>query len=293
MLILISIYSSVCLGEQMAFTPLVLSPEMLESVLKRFRGCPVDEKEVTDYHRFAVKIFDNPTIYQDPRIHATFQIACKDIYKNYEQNYKSMAGATFTTFVKWILIKSQTKTPFLWRKLNNQWYEFYNLPMEVSVRKHVRRELRLHILENVSMSTWETFCKKHQDYKADLMKDYLGLDPGLPVHWLAYQMFNVHLPRMTSYYTTTRVYYVHQPWFVFSDRYTQNDNLYLPMYMNYSHVTLTPEDAEIFVNQFITLAKLKPNEVEQHCIELVRASPPRELNDDDTKGPGGNETLFF
>lgn len=279
----------------MAFSPLTLSPEILQEVLKRFKGCPIDVNEVTSYQKSAVHVFDNPVYILDPRIHATCQIDISEIYKNYEQHYKPTPGATFTTFIKWLIIKSQTRTPFLWRKLNNQWYEFYNLPMEVTMRTSQRRELALYLLENVSMSTWEVFCKKHLDYKAGMLKDILWVDVGLPIHWLAYQMINVHLPRMTSYYTTTRAFYAHQPWFVISDRYELNGSLYLPFYLNYSHVTLTPEDAEMLINQFQTFAKMKPFEVEQHCIKLVKAHPPIDV--DNTKmpsGPGsGDDKLFL
>lgn len=246
----------------MGFNQLTVSPEILQLLLTQFQGKLVDKSSITSYHEVGFGVFTNPVYISDPRIQFTAQIPITDVLANYEANYKTSNKITFATFVKWLVIKSMQNTPFIWRQINGNWYEFANLPMAVTMRTKKQRQLKLFNIEDVSQSSWETFCLKQEEYKAGKLQDVMTVDVGLPIHWIAYQMINVHLPRMTSYNITTRTFYAHQPWIVFSDRYEQEGNKYLPFYLNYSHATLTPEDAELLINQFIAYGKMTPQEVE-------------------------------
>lgn len=240
-----------------------MSEVVLQKTLAQFNGAPLDKNKLNAYHIQGFGIFANPVFVFDPRIQFTTQLDITDIYENYKSNYKLSERVTFATFVKWIALKSMRHTPFTWRQINGRWFEFANLPLLVTMRTKQNRELTLYILENTMTSSWNAFCKLHEDYKDGKIPDVIHEVLEIPVHNIGYQMLNVHLPRMTSYNVTTRATYSHQPFIVFSDRYPLENKLYLPFYLNYSHATLTPEDAEVFVNQFLKYARMTPSEVEQ------------------------------
>ncbi len=245
----------------MSVNKLVVSESALEKTLQQFQGAPLDLKKLTDYHRIGFGPFANPSYALDPRIQFTAQLDINDIYENYKTHYKSSASVTFTTFVKWIVIKAMQHTPFTWRQINGNWYDFSNLPLLITMRTKKDRELSGFILENVAQSNWQTFCQYHDDFKEGKLKDIIHEQLELPVRYLGYQILNVHVPRMTSYNVTTKAVYAHQPFIVISDRYLLEKKLYLPFYVNYSHATLTPEDAEILLNQFQQYGMMKPTEV--------------------------------
>ncbi|MGD9591088.1 MAG: hypothetical protein AB7V32_01040 [Candidatus Berkiella sp.] len=252
----------------MSFTKVTLTPEILQKTLYTFQGEALDTQRITSFHKFSFYVFANPAYISDPRIQFTAQLDITALYQNYLEKYKVSEKITFATFVKWLAIKTMNNTPFLWRQINGLWYQFNNLPLEVTMRTKKRRELELYVLENVSNATWEQFCQYHEDYKNGKYPDLLSAVTDLPIHWTAYQILNVHLPKMTSYNTTERVYYAHQPWIVFSDRYEQNGKLYLPFYMNYSHATLTPEDVEDFIKNFLANGILAPDQVIEKTKQL-------------------------
>lgn len=242
---------------------LTLSDEILQKTLLVYGGKPIDVNSLTSFQKFSFNVFGNPKYVVSPKIQFTTQLDITHVYANYLSNYKVSDRITFATFVKWIVIKSMQNTPLLWRYINEQWYEFTNLPLEVTKRTLQNRELQLFVLENVNHASWETFCKYHDDYKQGKYKDLLQIPLELPLRTIGYEILNVHLPRMTSYNTTTRTVYAHQPWVIFSDRYEQEGKIYLPFYMNYSHVILTPEDVEQYIKQFLTFGNMTPNQVEE------------------------------
>ncbi|MBS0287507.1 MAG: hypothetical protein JSR17_09435 [Proteobacteria bacterium] len=247
----------------MSYNKLVVSDLVLQKTLKVFQGTPLEKANLNAYHLHGFGVFANPTYVSDPRIQFTTQLDITDIYQNYLSHYKLTERITFATFVKWIALKAMLHTPFTWRQINSYWFEFTNLPLLVTMRFKNNRELALYVLENVSQSTWEQFCSIQEDYKAGKLPNVIKEVLELPTHSIAYQILNVHLPKMTSYNVTTRAIYAHQPFIVFSDRYELDKKLYLPFYLNYSHATLTPEDAEEFINQFLRYAKLPPTQVEE------------------------------
>lgn len=273
---------------------LTVPEEQLQELLLIYQGKQIEGSNLTPTQIHLLNVWGDPSIVADARIQVTVQLEITEIYQNYEKNYKSTPGATFTEFIKWIAIKSMQNTPFNWRQINGSWYYFDNLPLEISVRTKILQQLKLHEINDVNHASWGIFCSKHEEFREGKLKNILGHIEAVPVTWIAYQMFGVHLPRMTSYNTTQRRTYAHQPWLVFSDRYHQGDTLYLPFHVSYSHASLTPEDTEIFIEQWMTYAKMSPAEVEQATLPpprgTVLSSPPKDKkpssSSDDTPSDG-------
>lgn len=241
---------------------LILSQAQLDECLERYQGELIGAEKMPAYQKFSIDFFDNPTNVHDPRVQFTSQLDITEIYENYLTNYKNTLGATFTAFVKWNAIRAMQNTPFNWRKMNDQWYEFKNLPLEVSVRTQDERQQALFFLDDVSQSSWEVFCSKHSSVNKGGLEDGLELIKRIPLYAIAHEVVGLHIPRMTSYSTTRKTLYAHQPWIVFSDRYKEGNRLLLPLYLSFSHATLTPALAEDFIKRFTSLAKLTPAGVE-------------------------------
>ncbi len=247
----------------MSVKPLIVSDEILQKTVDAYQGRLLEESDLTRYHYFGFMYYTDTKYIYDPRIQFTMQLDITQVYDNYLKNYKVLSDKiTFASFIKWIVIKSMYNTPFNWRFMNDNWYVFNNLPMEVTMRTNQNRELASYIVYNVAQSTWDSFYQKQIEYKEGKLPFNAFGTQELPVHQLCYQMLNVHIPKMTSYNVTHRVIYAQQPFVVFSDRYEEAGKIYLPFYLSYSHATLTPEDAEIFLTKILTYGKMTPLEVE-------------------------------
>ncbi len=246
----------------MSVKPLFVTDEVLQQSLVQFKGRLLEENDLTKYHYFGLMYYTNTKYIYDPRIQFTAQLDITDVYDNYLRNYKTLSErVTFASFIKWLVIKSMFNSPFNWRNINDNWYEFNNLPLEVTMRTKQNRDLASYVLNDVAQSTWETFCRKQDEYKDGKVPFNAFGSQVLPIHQIGYQILNVHVPRMTSYNVTHRVIYTQQPFVVFSDRYEDSGKRYLPFYLSYSHATLTPEDAEILLNKILTFGKMTPTAV--------------------------------
>ncbi|MBA2650690.1 MAG: hypothetical protein H0U73_00260 [Tatlockia sp.] len=248
-----------------------LTESQLQLCLTRFKGKLINGKKSTNYQRFSLWAFTDPTRISDPRVQVTMQLDITDLYAVYEKYYKETEGATFTAYMKWVLIKAMKNTPFNWRFINNQWYEFDNLPLEAAVfLKDGDGEQRVFFLYDVDESTWPEFSLKHSAISNINLKDSLDDLQELPLYTFCHAIVGVHFPRMTAYSTTAkaREEYTHQPWMVFGTRYTQEGRLYLPFYLSFSHASLIPGLAERFIRKFVALGE-QPFEVEEE--QLSRA----------------------
>lgn len=232
---------------------LTLNDEQLTNCLSKFNGKLVDEEKITNYQRFSLNFFSDASSVLDPRVQVTSQLDITAIYQTYNKHYKHAEGATFTAYVKWISLKAMKDTPFGWRCINNKWYEFSNLPLEVSVYKQNGNQ-QLFYLYDVTDSSWPDFCKKHTAIK-DQLKDSLEDIKSLPLYAIAHEIVGLNFPRMTAYNTTKKAEYAHQPWIVFSTRYEQDGKLLLPYHLSFSHAPLIPRLAEYFIDKFSALAK--------------------------------------
>jgi chloramphenicol O-acetyltransferase len=131
-----------------------LSPMQLQEALTRFDGRRIREKNLNEYHKFTLSLFSNPRLFSNARIECTSQLDITDLYKNYELYYKNTPDATFVVFLKWILIKTMFGTPFNWRYINQQWYEFDNLPLCVGIRTSDMRSQIHPFLYDVTDNSW-------------------------------------------------------------------------------------------------------------------------------------------
>ncbi len=240
---------------------LTVTAEQLSKILTKYNGKLIDATKVSPYQQFSLGFYANPQIVSDGRVQFTSQLDITEAYQNYQQIYKTAEGATFVAFVKWIAIKAMLNTPFNWRLINNQWYEFSNLPLEVSVRTRDERQQILYFMNDVSHSSWETFCKKHAALAPGVLKDDLDSIKELPIHAVAQEVVGLRINRMTQYNTTNKISCEHQPWMVFSLPYPQEGRTYLPFHISFSHSTLTPKLAEDFLEKFSAFARMSPREV--------------------------------
>jgi chloramphenicol O-acetyltransferase len=248
-----------------------LTEEQLQKFLSDFDGKRLDQMNLSTYHKVALNFFPDKKQVKDSRIEFTSQLNITAIYHTYEQFYKAAKGATFTAYLKWNLLKTMQDTPFNWRYINNQWYEFKNLPLEVSVRTQDNRQQILNFIYNVANMSWEDFAAKHSELRKGEAENALADISTLteyPLYAIAYQIVGLHIPGMTSYKTTKKVQDSHQPWIVFSDPYTVSSasasasasakQIILPLHLSISHASLSPHLAEKFIEKFLEIAKMSP-----------------------------------
>jgi chloramphenicol O-acetyltransferase len=267
---------------------LTLTPEQLEKFLAAYQGTPLNLQKVSGYHKVALEFFTDPSQVIDPRIEFTSQLDITDIYRTYLKYYHRPNETTFTAYLKWMMLKAMQNTPFNWRYINNNWYEFNNLPLEVNVITNDERGQIVNFLYNVSDSTWEKFSSEHAKLIKGQEKNALDDMEALrasPLYAIAHQIVGVHLPHITSYKTTRKIQYSHHPWIVFSDRYSENSasnslsflfknntRMFLPLHMSISHASLSPHFATAFLRKFVMLAKMSPKQYELYQSKAVAAN---------------------
>lgn len=247
---------------------LTVSKNVLKALLERFDGSLLPESSITPFHRFSLPLFSDPQKISDPRIEFTSQLDFTDAYKNYEREYKSTTGATFAAYFKWIAIKAMANTPFNWRYINHQWYQFNNLPLFIVIRKPRIESLITTFLFDVSHDSWESFCAKHSKISHEHIGDDIHPELYSAYFALAYQMEGLHIPRMTHYKTSKQVDDSHRPKIVFSDRYILEGRTYLPMHLSISHASLMPKLAEQYLDRLMTFAKQSPEKVQEEYQSL-------------------------
>lgn len=236
-------------------------PEYLEILLTRFSGRRIDSKDLSSYRQFSVKFFTVPEQIANPRIEFTLQLDITEIYKNH---VNTNDNGSFSAFFKWMLLKAMHSTPFNWRYINDQWYEFDNLPLFVAVRTSDEREQTHVFLYDVVSSSFEDFCKKHSLVGKGLHSPAEQTEFDSILFLICYQIERLHFPHMTSYRTTIKPLHLdsHRPSIVFSDPYVSEAKRYLPIHFSISHASLMPKLVEDFLMKLTVLANKAPREIE-------------------------------
>jgi chloramphenicol O-acetyltransferase len=242
---------------------LTLTKEQLEFVLKKFDGKLVESKVLTGYQKFSLTFFTNTERVSNPHVSFTTQLNITSIYSTYETYYKNTPGATFTAYLKWNLIKSMQDTALTWRYINNCWYEFKNLPLEISVYVGGENGQLLYYLENVAYLSWETFCKEHAEIAKGTLEDDKEKIKELPLYSLAHEIVGLYLPgKLTSYATTVKTEDSHQPWIIFNKRITKSSGeIIQPLRISFSHAVLVPAQMSKFIENFMNSAEAIPIEL--------------------------------
>lgn len=240
---------------------LTLTKEQLIIVLNKFEGKPVEASSLTNFQKFSVPFFTNPEKVSHPHVSFTTQLNISDMCAIYNEHYKNIPGATFTAYLKWNLIKSMQGTPLTWRYINNQWYEFKNLPLEISVYVGGERGQLLYYLDDPAYLSWEEFCKKHSEIAKGHLIDDIEKIKKIPLYALAHEMVGLYIPgELTSYETTIKVEDSHQPWIVFNKRVTKpTGEIIQPLRISFSHAVLVPAQVSQFVEDFKNSCETRPS----------------------------------
>jgi chloramphenicol O-acetyltransferase len=231
---------------------LTLTREQLIIVLNKFEGKLVEASSLTNFQKFSAPFFTNSEKVSHPHVSFTTQLNISNIYAIYNEYYKSAPGATFTAYLKWNLIKSMQGTPLTWRYINNRWYEFKNLPLEISVYVGGVQGQLLYYLDNPAYLSWDEFCKKHAEIAKGNLADELEKIKKLPFYALAHEIVGLYIPgELTSYQTATKVEDSHQPQFVFNKRVTKpTGEIIQPLSVSFSYAVLVPGQVSKFVEDF-------------------------------------------
>jgi chloramphenicol O-acetyltransferase len=240
-----------------------LPNKRLQKFLDDFKGKLIEPRELTHYQKSACSFFTNQEQVSEPRVEITTHIDITEAYHTY-QTYYQTENATFTAYVKWMFLKAMQGTPFCWRYINGLWYEFKNLPLEVSVATDDNRQQLLYFLYNVHEMSWENFCTQHNLLRQANQKDALEEINKVPLYAIAHEIVGLHIPgELTGYKTTRKVTYFHQPWIIFNTRISRDGRLYLPVHLSFSHAMLTPASVERFLLVFSALITNKPTLLNQ------------------------------
>jgi chloramphenicol O-acetyltransferase type A len=220
---------------------------------------------LTDFQKFSIPFFTNRERVSNPHVAFTTQLDFTSIYNTYSQYYKNTPGATFTAYIKWCLIKTMQDTPLTWRYINNQWYAFKNLPLEVSVYVGGERGQLLYYIDNVAHLSWEAFAKEHAKVATGILKDDKDRIQEIPLYALAHEIVGLYMPgALTSYSTTIKIEDSHQPWIIFNKREkNDSDKIILPLRISFSHAVLVPAQLIGIINKFMEIADSKEENLHQ------------------------------
>jgi chloramphenicol O-acetyltransferase len=240
---------------------LKLTKAQLMVILSKFEGKLVEASSLTNFQQFSIPFFTNLQKVSHPHVSFTTQLNINAIYTVYRDHYKDAPGATFTAYLKWNLVKSMQGTPLTWRFINDRWYEFKNLPLEISVYVGGKRGQLLYYLDNPAHLSWEEFCKKHAEIAKGHLADDMEKIKHLPLYALAHEIVDLYIPgELTSYETTTKVEDSHQPWIIFNKRFTKpTGEIIQPLRISFSHAVLVPGQVSRFVEDFKNACETIPS----------------------------------
>ena len=237
----------------------------LSQCIENFDGGIINEKALSSYYQFSLSFFVKPKNIWNFRIETTTGIDITDIENNYKIHYKDKAKtpASFTTFFKWILLKTMHDTPFNWRYLNDQWYKFNNLPLFITIRRNDEEDIISSFIYNVNHTTWEDFVEKNSIASKNFTSAR-NTEFDQILYFISNQIERLHIPRMTSYRTTIKHFEndSHRPSIIFSDPYVSENRKYLPIHFSISHGSLMPKWIEDFIYKLNIFANQTPEKVQ-------------------------------
>ncbi len=136
----------------------------LNEIIEKFQGYKLSRSDLTPYESWAMNFFHDKFQVSSPFLNVTMQLDITKARQNYLDNYKPLTDASFTAFITWNLLNSLEKQDcFSYRRLNDEWFRFENLPIYIPVL--VGNEFRFQelFLEDVMRVDWETFAYKYTD----------------------------------------------------------------------------------------------------------------------------------
>ncbi|NME68068.1 CatA-like O-acetyltransferase [Flammeovirga aprica] len=223
-----------------------------DELLQKYGGKKLKMDEVSSYEQWSLDFFHQKEIVREPNLQMTLQVDITKGYQFYKENLKQYEGASFTAYLMWALVEAMKKHPyFRYRKLDDEWYVFDNLPVFSPIAVGGETRFTEIIVEDPALSTVEEYFK---NYKKCL--DYAFNRDGnfepLPVLVWASTHFIGNLPNLqfTSFQLHASALDSARPYFYFGKRYQQGEQLLIPLSITFDHSSLDPYVLSAFMADF-------------------------------------------
>lgn len=223
-----------------------------EELLKQFGGKKIDMKEVSSYEQWSLDFFHQKEIVREPNLQMTLQVDITKGYQYYSSSLKKHEGASFTAYLMWALVEAMKKHPyFRYRKIENEWYIFDNLPVFSPIAVGGDKRFTEIIVNDPAISSVEQFFKNYRacvEYAFNREGDF----SPLPVLVWATAHFIGNLPNLqfTSFQLHSSALDSARPYFYFGKRYQQGNQSLIPLSITFDHSNLDPFVLSSFMEDF-------------------------------------------
>jgi len=221
-------------------------------IMGKYEAIPIDENALSDYEKFAFKVFHDPSIVSNPNLEITIQFDITDVSKVYEKRYKKTKGSSFTAYLYWGLFQTIKKHPyFSYRRIDNRWYEFKNIPIFFPIAIGGKERFNTVMMEDVMGLEWPEFCKRYRLVIDDAMENK-SPHVTISLEMWHFAFFFGNLPNIQFSHFSLHVPVEHfgRPAFYFGKRYTNGKKKHIPLYILFDHSNLDPYVESNFLEDY-------------------------------------------
>lgn len=226
------------------------STEEIEFITK-YNGRKLTEADRSTYEKWALDFFHQKESVQDPYLQITLQLDITKAYSVYTGKYEHNQEASFTSYLMWHIVHAAQYHPCLrYRKIGDEWYIFDQLPLyaPIAIGGDARfADLKLEPFVHASLEDFFSIYRKSQD---KLFNDAVFTHTS-PVFWQN-SWFIGNLPNLqfTGFQLHSSAVKNGRPYFYFGKRYTQNEQLMIPLLITFDHANLDPFVLSAFMTDF-------------------------------------------
>lgn len=224
----------------------------LTGAIKRYDAVEINEKELSKYERFALRLFHNTEIISNPNLELTIQLDITAADEHYKIFFSSEDGATMTAYLYWCLIQTVKKHPcFSYREIDNKWYYFQNPPLFFPVAVGNQERFGEVLIENVFSLDWPNFCRIYRSAVDRFLREKPPHEPlDLETWHIAIFIGNLPNIQFTHFGMHMPSIHIGRPMFYFGKRYKVEDKKFVPFYSMFDHSNLDPYIMGLFLEDY-------------------------------------------
>ena len=220
-------------------------------LVSKYGGKKLVPDELTSYEQWSLPFFHQQEYVREPYLQMTLQIDITKALGHFKASVIALPGATFTGYLIWQLAQTSLAHPsFRYRKLEDAWYVFDNLPVFTPIAVGGEARFSETLLYNVNGAEPGHFFEHYQEQLAHAQsrEEFIPLSP---LEWGS-ALFVGNLPNLqfTGFTLHTSAVQMGRPYFYFGKRYTREGQTYIPLLVTFDHANLDPYVLSTFMEDF-------------------------------------------
>lgn len=206
--------------------------------IQKYSGVKLDLAQMSAYDQWALKLFRDPQIIQNPNLSVTTQLDITDAYSKFQSD----GGAGFSSFLTWSLCRAiQAESCLNYRFLNGAWYAFDELPVFIPIATNDERRFgRIHVVAPGGM-TWKEFSHYYQSELNDIRnKTERPISVGPEEFFISNQIGTLPDLQFTSWNFHTFAQNTGRQCVYFGKRNVVEGKLMIPFHITMDHANADP-----------------------------------------------------